>query len=224
MFEVKGGGRRWGRVLGLAIVLALTAVTASPVQSFAAARGEAMAAKAQPRGSVYLFLGLLNVFSTGLDTLSGELQAKGVPNTVMNYGGWMGAAARVEARYAKDRLRTRPIVLIGHSFGADAAISMSAALARKNIPVDLVVLFDATARQPVPANVRHLINFYSASDGIGKILRPAAGFHGRIDNVNIDKLHEDIGHLNIEKQESLHKRVIRAVLALYGRGARVSSK
>ncbi len=176
-------------------------------------------AKAEPRGSVYLFLGLMNVFSTGLDTLSDELKARGVPNTAMNYGGWTGPAADIEARYAKNGARTRPIVLVGHSFGADAAISMSAALARKNIPVDLVVIFDATAGQPVPANVRHLINFYSPTDGIGKKLKPGKGFHGRLENINIDTLHKAIDHFNIEKQAAFHRRVIREVLALYGHRA-----
>lgn len=223
MSGVGAKGRFWGRAVVLAVVLGLAAIVARPVESLAASRVDVAAAKTQSHGSVYLFLGLLNVFSTGLDTLSDELKAQGVPNTVMNYGGWMVPASDVEARYDRRASKARPIVLIGHSFGADAAISMSAALAKKKIPVDLVVLFDATARQPVPANVRHLINFYSATDGIGKVLKPAKGFHGRIDNVNVDKLHEAIGHLDIEKQESLHKRVIREVLALYGRRVRLSS-
>lgn len=224
MLEVAVTGRRRGRVLALAVMLGLAAIVARPVETYAAQRVETVAAKAQPRGSIYLFLGLLNVFSTGLDTLSDDLKAKGIPNTVMNYAGWMGPAAAIEARYGKDGLRTRPIVLIGHSFGADAAISMAAALGRKSIPVDLVVIFDATARQPVPANVRHVINFYSPTDGVGKRLAPGRGFHGRLENINIDKLDRPIDHLNIEKQRAFHRRVVQEVLALYGRGARVSSK
>ena len=211
-----------GRAVVMAVVLGLAAIVARPVESLAG-NVELVAAKAQTRGSVYLFLGLMNVFSTGLDTLSDELKARGVPNTAMNYAGWTGPAAAVEARYAKSRARTRPIVLVGHSFGADAAISMSAALAKKNVPVDLVVIFDATAGQPVPANVRHLINFYSPTDGIGKRLRPGRGFHGRLENINIDKLHKAIDHFNIEKQEAFHRRVIREVLALYGRRTRLTS-
>jgi hypothetical protein len=210
-------GRVWGRAVMLAVVLGLAALVARPVESLAAGNVELIAAKPQPRGSVYLFLGLLNVFSTGLNTLSDELRARGVHNLVMNYSEWTGPAAGVAARYAKNSGGTRPIVLIGHSFGADAAIAMSARLARKKIPVDLVVIFDATARQPVPANVRHLINFYSPTDGVGKRLAGGRGFHGRLENINIDKLHEAIDHLNIEKQPSFHRRVIGEVLALYGR-------
>ncbi len=217
MLRVGAKGPAWGRAVALAVVLGLAAVVARPVESLAAGNVELVAAKTQPRGSVYLFLGLLNVFSTGLDTLSNELRARGVPNTAMNYAGWEGPAADIAARYARNPARTRPIVLIGHSFGADAAISMSAYLARKRIPVDLVVIFDATARQPVPSNVRHLINFYSPTDGVGKKLSGGRGFHGRLENINIDRLREAIDHLNIEKQAAFHRRVIREVLRLYGR-------
>ena len=223
MIGIGAKGRACGRAVAVAVVLGLAALVAHPAESLAAGNVDLVAAKAQPRGSVYLFLGLLNVFSTGLDTLADELHARGVPAVAMNYGGWTGPAAEIEARYARNSGSARPIVIVGHSFGADAALSMSAALARKQIPVDLVVIFDATARQPVPANVRHLINFYSPTDGVGQRLAPARGFHGTFENINIDKLGKDIGHLNIEKQPAFHSRVIREVLALYGRGARVSS-
>ncbi len=207
----------WGRAVALAVVLGLAVVVARPVESFAAGNVELASAKAQPRGSVYLFLGLLNVFSTGLDQLSSELKARGIPNTAMNYGGWMGPSADIKAHWANDKRRTQPIVIVGHSFGADAAIAMAADLGKKGIPVDLVVIFDATQRQAVPANVRHLINFYGATDGVGKKLAGGKGFHGKLENINIDKLNEAIGHLNIEKQPVFHKRVIAEVLRLYGR-------
>ncbi len=223
MRGVGAKGPAWGRAVVVAVVLGLVALVARPVEGLAAgATGisgnvELAVAKAEPRGSVYLFLGLFNVFSTGLDTLSSELKAKGIANTAMNYVGWTGPAADIAARYAKDRRRTRPIVLIGHSFGADAAIAMAANLNKKNIPVDLVVIFDATARQPVPANVSHLINFYGSTDGVGKKLAGGKGFHGKLENIDVDAHQGAVGHLNIEKQESLHKRVIAEVLRLYGR-------
>ena len=217
MLGVGAKGHAWGGAVVLAVMLGLAAVTARPVESFAASDVQPTAAKAEPRGSVYLFLGLLNVFSTGLDQLSAELKAKGIANTAMNHGGWTVPAGDIKARWAKDKRRTRPIVLVGHSFGADAAITMAADLGKKGIPVDLVVIFDATQRQPVPANVRHLINFYGATDGIGKKLKGGKGFHGRLENINIDELEKPIGHLNIEKQPAFHRRVIAEVLRLYGR-------
>ena len=217
MLGVGAKGCVWGRAVMMAAMLGLAALVARPVESLAANDVQLVVAKAQPRGSVYLFLGLLNVFSTGLDTLSDELKAKGITNTAMNYAGWTGPAADIEKRWARDKARTPPIVLVGHSFGADAAMAMAAHLGRDGIPVDLVVIFDATAHWPVTSNVRHLINFYGASDGVGKKLSPGKGFKGRLENINIDTLHKSIDHLNIEKQRAFHKRVIGEVLALYGR-------
>ncbi len=217
MLAVGAKGCVWGRAVMMAAMLGLVAILARPVEALAANDVQLVVAKAQPRGSVYLFLGLLNVFSTGLDTLSDTLKAKGVANTAMSYAGWTGPAADIEKRWARDKARTRPIVLVGHSFGADAAMAMAAHLGRDGIPVDLVVIFDATARWPVTSNVRHLINYYGATDGIGKKLSPAKGFKGRLENINIDTLKKDIGHLNIEKQPVFHRRVISEVLALYGR-------
>jgi hypothetical protein len=204
-------------------MLGAAAMVAAPAVSQAASSAPVVQVKAQPKGSVYLFLGLLNVFSTGLDTLSDSLRARGVPAVAMNYAGWGGPAAEVETRYARNKAGARPIIIVGHSFGADAALAMADRLGKKNIPVDLIVIFDATQRQPVPANVRHLINYYSPTDGVGKRLSPAKGFKGRLENINIDKLGKDIGHLNIEKQPAFHKRVIAEILRLYGGSARSAS-
>jgi hypothetical protein len=48
------------------------------------------------------------------------------------------------------------------------------------------------------------------------------GFRGRLENINVDKLNNAIGHLDIEKQSTFHRRVVREVLALYGRRTRLS--
>lgn len=223
MVRVGAAGRVWGRAVLVAAMLGLAAMVAQPAASLAASNAPVVEVKAQPKGSVYLFLGLLNVFSTGLDTLSDQLRARGVPAVAMNYAGWGGPASEVEARYARNKANARPIVIVGHSFGADAALAMAARLETKKIPVDLIVIFDATQRQPVPANVRHLINYYSPTDGVGKRLSPAKGFKGRLENINIDKLGKDIGHLNIEKQPAFHKRVISEILRLYGGSAKSAS-
>jgi hypothetical protein len=183
----------------------------------AAAAVEPVAVAKEARGSVYLFLGLANVFSTGLETLSDQLRARGVRNTVLNYGGWPNAADDIEQRYRRDP-RALPVVIIGHSFGADAVVEMSAELARRGIPVALAVTFDATRVTPVPANVRHFINYYSGTDGIGKRLEGASGFRGRLENINVDALDKGIGHFDIEKVEDFHRRVIGEVLGVIRAG------
>jgi pimeloyl-ACP methyl ester carboxylesterase len=217
------GVRTGWRVVAAALAIGIAAAVVLPVQAKAAGEAELAAAKRQPAGSVYLFLGLANIFSTGLDTLGDELRARGVPANVLNYSGWGSVAAQIEARYRTDK-RALPVIIVGHSFGGDAVLQMSAELARKGIPVSLAVVFDATAAAPVAANVRHLINYYSPSDGIGKRLSPARGFRGRLENINVDRLHKGIDHFDIEKDPSFHRRVIAEVLAVYGVGSRVGGR
>ena len=58
----------------------------------------------------------------------------------------------------------------------------------------------------------------SPSDGVGKRLSAGKGFHGQLENINVDKLNKGIGHLNIEKQASLPqaRRARGGALPLYG--------
>jgi hypothetical protein len=173
--------------------------------------GEALAKTS--RGSIYLMRGLANVFSLGLDDLNDQLHRRGVNSVVLNYSSWRSVAEDIERRYARDR-NALPVILMGHSFGADATLLLSAELARHKIPVALIVNFDAvTPNIVVPANVRHIINFYESHDN-GLKLAPGPGFRGRLDNIDVSRSDATIGHLNIEKNEKLHARAIAAVLGV----------
>ncbi len=196
----------WKRIAGAAILAALAFV--HPLAA------DAAVPKPQ-KGSVYLFRGLANVFSLGLDALSQELAKRGVQSTVLNYNGWMSVAQDIEDRYRTDK-NTLPVIVMGHSFGADVTLELSAELKKHGIPVALIVEFDAVTQKIVPSNVKHVINFYEP-EGIGLKLEGEPGFHGKIDNVDLSKSDPDIGHLNIEKSEKLHARAIAAVLATLGR-------
>lgn len=107
------------------------------------------------------------------------------------------------------------MVLIGHSFGADATLYLAAELGKKNLPVALVVTFDVVTSISVPANVRHVVNFYT--NGFGLRLKGAPGFRGRLENIDATKSDPEISHLTIEKSDRLHSRAIAEVLRLVGR-------
>src|ERR1700761_4771483 len=77
---------------------------------------------AQSRAHVYLLRGLMNVFSLGMDTLAEELNARGVYATVDNHTSWQGLADQAAARYKAGT--EGPIIIIGHSLGADAVMEM----------------------------------------------------------------------------------------------------
>ena len=76
--------------------------------------------------------------------------------------------------------------------------------------------FDAVNSIKVPANVRRVVNFYE-STGNGLALSGAAGFRGRLENIDVSRVDDTIGHLNIEKSPRLHKRAISEVLRVLGR-------
>jgi hypothetical protein len=182
--------------------------------AFAQMPGSEAATKV-PRGSIYLMRGLANVFSLGLDTLNDKLHARGVNSHVLNYASWMSIAGQIEQRYRKDK-SALPVVLMGHSFGADSTLLLAAELAKEKIPVALIVNFDAVNNIKVPANVRHVVNFYE-STGNGLALSGGPGFRGRLENIDVSKVDDTIGHLNIEKSPRLHTRAISEVLRVLGR-------
>ena len=86
-------------------------------------------AQPQPRAHVYLLRGLFNVFSLGMDSLTEELKRRGVDATVHGYAEWQTLADRAAADYKAGK--EAPIILIGHSLGADSVMEMAAYLGHK---------------------------------------------------------------------------------------------
>ena len=163
---------------------------------------------AAPSAHVYLLRGLMNIFSLGMDTLAAELNRRGVNTTVDNHSEWQSLADQAAANYRAGR--EGPIILIGHSLGADAVMEMASCLGTKGIPVALVVPFDGTESFSASANVARVLNFtqhYYMGRG--------PGFHGSLANVDL-RSDPNIDHLTIDKSPRLHARVIAEVLAIVG--------
>lgn len=167
---------------------------------------------AQSRAHVYLLRGLMNIFSLGMDTLAEKIQRHGINATVHNYSEWQSLADHAAAAYHAGT--EGPIIIIGHSLGADAVMEMSAYLGRKGVPVALAVPFDGTQSFATPSNVARVLNLTHAD--YGRVYR-GAGFHGSISNVDVSS-DRNIDHLNIDKSARLHAQVIGAILAVVGNG------
>ena len=165
---------------------------------------------AQSHTHVYLFRGLADVFSTGMDTLASELGRHGIEASSHSHTDWKTIANSIVADYKAGRVG--PIVLVGHSLGADAVMEMADYLGDRSVPVALLVPFDGTQSFPVPANVSRMINFTQRDYAR---MRPGPGFRGSLTNVDLSG-DKDIDHLNIDKVPRLHLRVIDAVQALGG--------
>lgn len=159
---------------------------------------------AQPRAHVYLLRGFMNIFSLGMDDLAVKIRSRGIDTTVRNHADADAVVGQIVARYrAGDN---GPIILIGHSLGADAVVLVANALDRQSIPVALVILFDGTTEHSVPKNVALAINFTQRF-----YLRPGYDSHATISNIDLSN-NPTIDHLSIDKSPSLQNEALNYVL------------
>ncbi len=193
------------RGVAIAVLAAALALATSP-------------AAAQSRAHVYLFRGLADVFSTGMDTLAAEINRHGVAATSLSHTDWKSTADKIAVAYKAGK--EGPIILIGHSLGADAVMEMADYLGDKAVPVALVVPFDGTQSFPAPGNVARVLNFTQRDYAH---MRPGPGFRGSLVNVDLSG-DRSIDHLNIDKSPRLHARVIEEVLAVVGGRAAASAQ
>jgi pimeloyl-ACP methyl ester carboxylesterase len=171
---------------------------------------------AQSRAHVYLLRGLLNIFSLGMDTLADELNRRGVYATVDNHADWQSLADQAAANYKAGK--EGPIILIGHSLGADAVMEMAAYLGTRGVPVALVVPFDGTQSFAASSNIGRVFNVTQRDYAY---MARGAGFHGSLANIDVSG-DPNISHTNIDKSPRLHARVISEVLAVVGSGHRIA--
>jgi pimeloyl-ACP methyl ester carboxylesterase len=161
---------------------------------------------------VYLLRGLLNIFSLGMDDLAAKIQARGISASVHNHSEWQTLADDIAARY-KAR-RHGPVILVGHSLGADAVMYMAEYLGTKGVPVALVVPFDGTGSFAAASNVSRVMNLTQRDYAY---MRRGNGFRGELQNIDVSR-DTNIGHINIDKSPRLHAMVVNKIASVVGRG------
>ncbi len=223
--EFKTLGRQLSRAAGVAGAAGLAVLLAGCSAMTPGNIDEVKPFSEAPRaGTVYLVRGWIGIFSTGIDSLGEKVNQAGVHGMVFQENQWRELAAAIAERYkaAKD---PEPLILIGHSYGADDAVSIARELDQENIPVDLIITLDPTTPPNVPRNVRHCVNLYQPNtlDALpfmrGIPLKADEDFAGKLENVNIradrtDLLDPDLNHFNIEKKEKIHAETIKQILAV----------
>lgn len=166
--------------------------------------------KPQGKGIVYLLRGGANIFSTGMDEIVDKLKPLGVDARSTGHASWKDVAAEARERYLEKR---QPIIIVGHSFGANAAILVADDLNKHKIPVALVVTFDPTAVMQAPPNVKWFVNFYSSTvQGMNLQVQPSPHFTGKLENI----AQPDVGHLELDNDPRLHDKTIGYILKLLG--------
>jgi hypothetical protein len=156
---------------------------------------------------VDLFRGLADIFSRGMDTLTHRLNQEGYSARVYSTNQWPTAAQRIAAQYSRGHKVI--IVLVGHSLGGNAIFDAAYELDQRNIPIELLVSFDATNPRPVPKNVLRVVNFFQ-QNGFGKQVTAGPDFKGQLSNVDLTA-ETGLSHTTIDKSPRLHAMVMRKI-------------
>jgi pimeloyl-ACP methyl ester carboxylesterase len=193
----------------LMTMLRRAGVLVAMLMLFAAMSGSALAAP--ERGpKVYLLRGFMNVFSLGLDELATKIEKRGIRAEVYNHTSWARLANEIAAEYKSGQ--TRPVILVGHSWGGLAVVNLVEALGAAGVPVALAVALDTTTLTVDRGQVGTFLNLYV---GTGT-LKAGPGFRGRIINTDLGKS-MPVGHFNIDKIDAVHAIVLRQIAQAAGR-------
>jgi hypothetical protein len=205
---VKGNMRPLRQLRAIAAICVFVCCTAT-AQTGGLARAQT-ATKTPPtvaQVQVDLLRGLADIFSRGMDTLTDKLNREGYSARVYSTNGWQSVARRIADTYSRGHKDI--VVIIGHSLGANATFDIANELNRQNIPIELIVTYDATRPVPVPKNVLHFVNIYQ-ENGFGKKVAAGPDFQGELTNIDLTA-DSSISHTTIEKSPRLHALVIQKI-------------
>ena len=206
------GGFSWPSALRRNLLKA--AVMAVALFAATLAPAAVQAAPARASAHVFLMRGVLNIFSLGMDQIAARLQQQGIQASVQNYLLWASAADEAAAEYKSGRAKV--IILVGHSSGATVLPDMVARLSQQGVPVKLAIGLDSVFHTSLSGRVGRYINFYVAN-GAGTRVERSRNFQGTVENVDVENV-PGVGHLTIDKNELIQRKVIAAIDAAVASG------
>lgn len=120
--------------------------------------------KKQPqRAHIYTMRGWLGIFSQGMDELAQKVESElGYDAKVMSYHEKDKLIKHITHAYESGQL-DGDIILVGHSFGADAQMDVARALDKYHIPVKLLIAIEPTRKKVIPKNVNHVYQLASGT-------------------------------------------------------------
>ena len=160
---------------------------------------------------VYLFRGGFDIFSTGMNQMANELRAKKVKASSQSFMSWQSVANDIVKR-SKTKKVSYPIILLGHSFGADAVTEFANFLGQNGISTELVIAFDATGTRTLTKGAKKVINYRSSQ--IGPFVK-GPGFRGSLSHIDVSKY--GANHFTIEQVKEVQALAMKEVLAKVGR-------
>ncbi|HEV8377805.1 MAG TPA: hypothetical protein VGP99_03065 [Tepidisphaeraceae bacterium] len=170
-------------------------------------------------GNVYLLRGFIGIWSFGINDIGKRIAESGIRASVYQENQWDDVCHAITQKY-ENNPNHEPLIIIGHSYGADDALKMARKLQQHNITIDLIITLDPVTPPKVPTNVRLCYNIYQP--GFLDMLpffrgvKLEAERDGNLQNVNIrgerrDLLEPNTDHFNIEKNRRIHEEIVRKV-------------
>ena len=182
-------------------------------------------ARAQPPGAasdtamteqIYLLRGIGGVFSLGMDRLAGKLRERGMAVHVMQHTSWRRAARQIEEAYKADP-NSRPVVLVGHSMGAQAVAPLARNLEKSGIPVDFLAAVDPVTEMALPNNVILAWHVRVSAPAAKGLVKSDTGFKGKIVDFNVGERENlkntGINHWNIDQSEGVQNELIKQIVS-----------
>jgi hypothetical protein len=142
------------RIIAIHLFVALVALSGCTTPAIDYARAEP-----DKPGSTFMILGLWNFFSKGLLDVTDQLNEEGYYARTLSGYAWKDIGDHIIDKHEAGELR-RPLILGGHSLGADKSLKLAAKLQEAGIDVDYVILLDATNPPTVPSNVKRCHNIF----------------------------------------------------------------
>jgi pimeloyl-ACP methyl ester carboxylesterase len=171
-------------------------------------------------GHVYCILGWLGIWSRGMDVIAQRVDAEvGVQATSLANQEWQRLASFVRTEHEAGRW-SGPLILVGHSIGADDQIRVAQRLSDGNVPVDLLILIDPTVPGVIPINVRRCVNIFKSHPGLDTVpafrgVKVGAADPARtlVENINLRTTEVEfdtrvINHFNITKIKGVQDMVL----------------
>lgn len=160
---------------------------------------------------VYFFRGGFDIFSTGMNQMANDLKAKKIRASSQSFMSWQSIANDIVKR-SKEKKVSYPIIVLGHSFGADAVTEFANFLGQNGISTELVIAFDPTGQRTLTKGAKKVINYRSSH--IGPFVK-GPGFRGTLTHVDVSKY--GANHFTIEQVKEVQALAMKEVLAKVGR-------
>ncbi len=173
-------------------------------------------------GETYLMRGLANVFSRGIDDMAIQLRQNGYDAANFSYTQWPQVAQDIVVRASRKKV-SYPVIIIGHSLGANESSKFANYLASNNVDVGLVIAFDPVETGSVGKGIKKVVNYYlpkSADKRIGASskssdnrIHAANDFKGNLQNIDVST-DSTVTHVNVDKYPPYQTATLNSIAEL----------